>query len=128
MRSHSCGALNESLIGQTVTLCGWVNSRRDHGGVIFIDLRDREGLVQSVFNPGEKEAFALAEGVRSEFVLRVIGRVRARPAGTENPHLASGAVEVLANHLEVLNKSDALPFQRDEPAVNAAVRLVGLDA
>ena len=123
MRSHSCGALNESLIGQTVTLCGWVNSRRDHGGVIFIDLRDREGLVQSVFNPGEKEAFALAEGVRSEFVLRVIGRVRARPAGTENPHLKTGKVEVVVDALEILNRAEALPFQLDEADLSEPVRL-----
>ncbi len=123
MRSHYCGQVNEALIDQAVVLCGWAHRRRDHGGVIFVDLRDRAGLVQVVFDPDLAEAFALAEDVRSEYVLRVTGKVRRRPPGTENPHLASGAVEVLANQLEVLNKSDALPFQLDEPDVNEAVRL-----
>jgi aspartyl-tRNA synthetase len=123
MRSHACGAVNESLIGQSVTLCGWAHRRRDHGGVIFVDLRDREGLVQVVFDPDRQEAFARAEGVRSEFVLRVTGQVRARPAGTENPHLPTGKVEVLAAELEILNRADALPFQLDEDGLSEPVRL-----
>jgi aspartyl-tRNA synthetase len=123
MRSHTCGAVNESLIGQGVTLCGWAARRRDHGGVIFIDLRDREGLVQVVFDPDTKEAFATAEGVRNEFVLRVTGKLRARPAGTENPHLKSGKVELLASALEVLNRAEALPFQLDEDGLSEPVRL-----
>ena len=123
MRSHLCGELNESLIGQTVTLCGWVHSRRDHGGVIFIDLRDRGGLAQIVFDPQQHAPFAIAEGVRAEYVLRVQGKVRARPAGTQNPHLHTGMVEVGAVEIEILNKSEALPFQLDEPEVNESVRL-----
>src|SRR3989344_2445767 len=101
MRSHFCGELNESLIGKRVTLCGWAHSRRDHGGVIFIDLRDRAGVVQTVFDPDRKEAFAAAESVRTEFVLRVQGQVRARPAGTENPHLRTRKVaQTLRRFLE----------------------------
>jgi aspartyl-tRNA synthetase len=123
MRSHFCGQLNPSLIGETVRLCGWVNSRRDHGGVIFVDLRDREGLAQIVFDPDHAQAFAAAEGVRSEYVLRITGMVRQRPAGTENPHMASGAVEVLAGEIEILNKCEALPFQLDEVGVNEITRL-----
>jgi aspartyl-tRNA synthetase len=123
MRSHYCGALNESLVGQTVTLCGWANTRRDHGGVIFVDLRDREGLAQVVFNPQQQDAFAIAESVRSEFVLRVSGNVRKRPAGTENSHLKTGQVEVVAQNVEILNKSDALPFQLDEEGLSEPVRL-----
>ena len=123
MRSHYCGELNESLIGQSVTLCGWAHSRRDHGGVIFIDLRDRAGVVQTVFDPDRKDAFAAAESVRTEFVLRVNGVIRARPAGTENPHLRTGKVEVLAESIEVLNRADALPFQLDETDLSEAVRL-----
>jgi len=123
MRSHYCGELNESLIGQSVTLCGWAHSRRDHGGVIFIDLRDREGLAQTVFDPGLKEAFSVAEGVRNEFVLRVTGKVRARPAGTENPHLRTGKVEVAATQIEILNRAEALPFQLDDTDLSEPVRL-----
>jgi aspartyl-tRNA synthetase len=123
MRSHYCGAVNESLIGSTVTLCGWAHRRRDHGGVIFVDLRDCEGLVQVVFDPDHKEAFAVAEGVRNEFVLRVEGSVRRRPAGTENPHLATGMVEVAAGRVEILNRAEALPFQLDEAEVSEPVRL-----
>jgi aspartyl-tRNA synthetase len=123
MRSHYCGAVNESLIGQNVTLCGWAHRRRDHGGVIFVDLRDREGLVQVVFDPDQKNAFAAAESVRNEFVLRVTGAVRRRPAGTENPHLATGAVEVAASGIEILNRAEPLPFQLDETDVSEPVRL-----
>ena len=123
MRSHFCGELNESLIGQRVTLCGWAQSRRDHGGVIFIDLRDREGVAQTVFDPSGREAFAAAESVRSEFVLRVQGLVRARPAGTENPGLRTGNVEVIADQIEILNRAEALPFQLDEIDLSEPVRL-----
>lgn len=110
MRSHRCGELTESHLNQEVDLCGWVHRRRDHGGVIFIDLRDREGLVQVVFDPDHAEAFALAETVRSEYVLKVHGTVRRRPAGTENPNLPTGKIEVLATHLEILNKAETPPF------------------
>ena len=123
MRSHYCGALNESFVGQTVTLCGWANTRRDHGGVIFVDLRDRAGLVQVVFNPPQQDAFRAAESVRSEFVLRVTGTVSLRPAGTINAHLATGQVEVVAQQLEILNRSEALPFQLDEVGLSEPVRL-----
>jgi aspartyl-tRNA synthetase len=110
MRSHRCGELTESHLNQEVDLCGWVHRRRDHGGVIFIDLRDREGLVQIVFDPDFAEAFKLAETVRSEYVLKVRGTVRPRPAGTENPNLTTGKIEVLATHLEILNKAETPPF------------------
>ncbi|MBI5783336.1 MAG: aspartate--tRNA ligase, partial [Gammaproteobacteria bacterium] len=123
MRSHFCGELNESLIGKRVTLCGWAHSRRDHGGVIFIDLRDREGVAQTVFDPSKKESFAVAESVRTEFVLRIQGSVRARPTGTENPHLHTGKVEVVADNIEILNRADALPFQLDEADLSEPVRL-----
>jgi len=123
MRSHYCGQINESLLGETISLCGWAQRRRDHGGVIFIDLRDREGLVQVVFDPDNADAFAVAEGVRNEYVLRIEGKVRKRPAGTENPHLATGAVEVLGASLDVLNPAEPLPFQLDEADVGEGVRL-----
>ena len=123
MRSHACGVLSVAHLGETVTLCGWVNSRRDHGGVIFVDLRDRSGRVQVVFDPDRADAFRLVEGVRNEFVLRVTGAVRKRPAGTENPHLPTGAVEVLAHAVEILNRSEPLPFQLDDTDLTEAVRL-----
>ncbi|GMR19658.1 MAG: aspartate--tRNA ligase [Gammaproteobacteria bacterium] len=123
MRSHYCGHVDASHIDQTVTLCGWVNSRRDHGGVIFIDLRDREGIVQIVFDPDKADTFRLAEDARNEFVLRVSGRVRQRPKGTENPGLPTGMVEVMVDEIEVLNRSEPLPFQIDESDVSEAVRL-----
>ena len=116
MRSHYCGHVNRAAIGRTVTVAGWVHRRRDHGGVIFIDLRDREGLLQVVFDPDRAEMFAEAERLRSEFVLAVEGVVRARPDGTVNPNLASGEVEVLASKLTVLAKSKTPPFHHDEPA------------
>ncbi len=122
-RSHFCGELAEEHIGQEVALCGWVHRRRDHGGVIFIDLRDRGGLAQVVVDPELAESFALAEQLRHEYVLRVCGRVRRRPEGTENPELPSGAVELVGTAIEVLNRADALPYQLDEPDVNEAVRL-----
>ncbi len=116
MRSHYCGEVNESLIGREATVVGWVHRRRDHGGVIFIDLRDREGLLQVVFNPDDAATFALAESARSEFVLQVHGEIRARPEGTVNPSLASGQVELVARRLTVLNRSETPPFHHDEPA------------
>jgi aspartyl-tRNA synthetase len=123
MRSHYCGHLNVSHLGQEVDLCGWVHHRRDHGGVIFIDLRDREGLIQAVFDPSEAESFAVAERVRGEYVLRIQGRVRPRPPGTENPNLATGAVEVLAHSLEILNHAETPPFQVDDDTVQDEARL-----
>lgn len=123
MRTHYCGELDLSFTDREVTLCGWTHRRRDHGGVIFIDLRDREGVVQVVCNPDRKELFATAESVRSEYVLKIIGTVRKRPAGTENAHLRTGGVEVIARDIEILNRSEALPFQLDEPDVNESVRL-----
>ncbi|NGP52140.1 aspartate--tRNA ligase [Thioalkalivibrio sp. XN8] len=116
MRTHYCGEFNESLIGQQATVVGWVHRRRDHGGVIFVDLRDREGLLQVVFNPDDGAMFALAESLRSEFVLQVTGEVRRRPEGTANPGLATGQVELVARELKVLNRSDTPPFHHDEPA------------
>ena len=123
MRTHYCGEVNESLVDRQVTLCGWVNRRRDHGGVIFIDLRDREGLVQVVFDPDHPLIFEAAERVRSEFVLRVTGTVRHRPKGTENPDLKTGQVEVLASELEVLNRAETPPFMIDEQDVHEDTRL-----
>ena len=122
MRSHYCGQVDDKLIGQEVTVAGWVHRRRDHGGVIFVDLRDREGLLQIVFDPDVAATFREAERLRSEFVIKVKGRVRERPAGTVNPNLASGRVELLAQELEVLNRSEPLPFQLDE-TVGEEVRL-----
>ena len=122
MRSHYCGQVDDKLIGQEVTVAGWVNRRRDHGGVIFIDLRDREGLLQIVFDPDAADMFKEAERLRSEFVVKVKGHVRERPAGTINVNLASGRVELLAQELEVLNRSEPLPFQLDE-TVGEEIRL-----
>jgi aspartyl-tRNA synthetase len=123
MRTHYCGAVNADHIGQIVTLCGWASRRRDHGGVIFIDLRDREGTVQVVIDPDTPEAFRVAEDTRSEFVLRVAGKVRARPAGTENPNLPTGMIEVLTQSLEVLNPSLTPPFQIDDDNISENLRL-----
>ena len=122
MRSHYCGHVDESLIGREVEVCGWVHRRRDHGGVIFVDLRDREGLLQVVFDPDRPEIFAAAERIRSEFVLKVKGLVRQRPEGTINPNMRTGQVEVLAHELEVLNRSETPPFHHDEQA-NEELRL-----
>jgi len=122
MRSHYCGQVDDKLIGQEVTVAGWVNRRRDHGGVIFIDLRDREGLLQIVFDPDAAAMFKEAERLRSEYVVKVKGRVRERPTGTVNANLASGRVELLALELELLNRSEPLPFQLDE-TVGEEVRL-----
>ncbi len=113
MRSHYCGAVNEQHIGQEVTICGWVHRRRDHGGVIFLDMRDREGLAQIVFDPDTKESFAMAERVRSEYVLQIKGIVRARPAGTENNDMPTGRIEILGKELSILNAAETPPFPLD---------------
>ncbi|MBZ0069186.1 MAG: aspartate--tRNA ligase [Thiobacillus sp.] len=123
MRTHYCGGVTAADIGNTVTLCGWAHRRRDHGGVIFIDLRDREGMMQVVIDPDTPEAFKLAEEVRSEFVLKIEGLVRARPAGTENPNMPTGMVEMLTKKLEVLNPSLTPPFQIDDDNINENIRL-----
>jgi aspartyl-tRNA synthetase len=122
MRTHYCGQIDESSVGKVVTVAGWAHRRRDHGGVIFVDLRDRAGLLQLVFNPDAAEMFAKAERVRNEFVLEVTGLVRERPPGTVNPNLKSGRVELLCQSLEILNRSEPLPFQLDEN-VSEEVRL-----
>ena len=123
MRTHYCGLTNETLMGQTVSLCGWVHRRRDHGGVIFIDLRDREGLVQVVCDPDRADMFKAAESVRNEFCLRITGLVRARPEGTDNANLTSGKIEVLCHELEVLNPSVTPPFQLDDDNLSETTRL-----
>src|SRR6202041_3676668 len=122
MRTHYCGQVESSLTGQVVTVAGWAQRRRDHGGVIFVDLRDREGLLQIVFDPDKADMFASAERVRNEFVLKVTGLVRARPPGTANANLKSEQIEVLCQDLEILNRSEPLPFQLDE-TVSEEVRL-----
>lgn len=123
LRSHYCGQVNETLVGQTVSVCGWVHRRRDHGGVIFIDLRDREGLLQCVFDPDAVEAFAAADKLRSEYVVRITGRVRPRPAGTENANLGSGKIELLGKEVELLNKAETPPFHPDDETVGEETRL-----
>jgi aspartyl-tRNA synthetase len=123
MRTHYCGQVNAAHVDQIVTLCGWNHRRRDHGGVIFIDLRDREGLAQIVCDPDRPEMFAVAENVRNEFVLKVTGKVRRRPAGTENANLASGEIEILCHDLEVLNTAVTPPFQLDDENLSENVRL-----
>jgi aspartyl-tRNA synthetase len=123
MRTHYCGELNASLCDQTVTLAGWAHRRRDHGGVIFIDLRDREGLAQIVCDPDRPEMFVIAESVRNEFCLKITGKVRPRPEGTVNPNLASGEIEVLCHEIEVLNPSVTPPFQLDDENLTETVRL-----
>ncbi|MCB1873907.1 MAG: aspartate--tRNA ligase, partial [Gammaproteobacteria bacterium] len=114
MRTQYCGQVNASHIGQVVELCGWVHRRRDHGGVIFVDLRDREGLVQVVCDPDKPDVFGVAEQLRNEFVVRLKGQVRARPQGSVNPDIATGEIEILGLELEVLNRSETPPFQLDE--------------
>ncbi|HET7922376.1 MAG TPA: aspartate--tRNA ligase [Gammaproteobacteria bacterium] len=123
MRSHYCGQVNETLLDQEITLAGWVHRRRDHGGVIFVDLRDREGLVQVVFDPDRATLFAAAESLRNEFVVSVKGKLRRRPKGTENPNLASGQVEMLALDMDILNRAETPPFMLDEDDVNEERRL-----
>src|ERR1700681_60780 len=122
MRTHYCGQVNERLTGASVAVAGWVHRRRDHGGVIFVDLRDRDGLVQIVFHPDQQAIFVTAEKLRHECVVRVRGTVQPRPAGTVNTNLASGAIEIVACELELLNRCDPLPFQLDE-SVSEEVRL-----
>ena len=123
MRSHYCGQVDENLVDQEIELCGWVNRRRDHGGVIFVDLRDREGLVQVVFDPDKPEMFALAERVRNEYVLKVKGRVRLRDEAAFNPNLKSGKIEILGLELDVLNAAETPPFQLDDEGVHEDNRL-----
>ncbi|MBT7950201.1 MAG: aspartate--tRNA ligase [Gammaproteobacteria bacterium] len=123
MRSHYCGHLDTSLLDQEVELYGWVHRRRDHGGVIFIDLRDREGLAQIVFDPDRAEAFAIADMVRNEYVLKITGLVRNRPEGTVNPDMPTGEVEVLGHSIEILNKAKTPPFQLDDEHVHDDIRL-----
>jgi aspartyl-tRNA synthetase len=124
MRTHYCGVLTTANIDETVTICGWVDRRRDHGGVIFLDMRDREGIVQVVFDPDTEEHFQRADRVRSEYVLKITGRVRARGEGTVNPAMATGEIEVLGKELEILNVAATPPFQLDEhTAVGEEVRL-----
>src|SRR5205814_10471161 len=123
MRTEYCGNTDTRFLGKTVTRFGWAHRRRDHGGVIFIDLRDREGLVQVVCDPDRAETFAIADRVRNEYVLRVQGVVRRRPEGTVNPSLRSGEIEVLAHELEILNPAAPLPFMVDEEHLSEEVRL-----
>ena len=122
MRSHYCGQVSEALVGQEVSVAGWVHRRRDHGGVIFVDLRDREGLLQVVFDPDRKDVFTNAERLRGEYCVRITGKVRTRPQGTANANLPSGQVELLAQELEILNRSETPPFHHDETA-NEELRL-----
>ena len=123
MRTHLCGELDRSSIDADVHLCGWVQRRRDHGGVIFVDLRDRTGRIQVVLDPDRPDQFRVAESLRNEYVLSIAGRVRLRPEGTENPDMPTGEVEVLGHEIEVLNPSDPLPFQLEEDDITEAVRL-----
>lgn len=123
MRTNYCGLIDRAYLDQTVTLFGWVHRRRDHGGVIFIDLRDREGLVQVVCDPDTKDAFAIADRARNEFVMKIVGRVRLRPEGTTNANLKSGEIEVLAKEIAILNPSVPVPFQLDEENLSENVRL-----
>ena len=123
MRSHYCGELNSKNIDQEVQLCGWVHRRRDHGGVIFIDLRDREGIAQIVFDPDRAEAFAIADSIRHEYVIRITGKVRARPEGTVNPEMSTGEIEVLGHTVEILNKAKTPPFPLDDENVHDDVKL-----
>ncbi len=123
MRTTYCGLVSEKLMDQTVTLMGWAHRRRDHGGVIFFDRRDREGLVQVVCDPDRAETFKVAEGVRNEFCLKITGLVRGRPEGTHNANLVSGKVEVLRHELEVLNASVTPPFQLDDDNLSETTRL-----
>ena len=123
MRSHYCGELNRDHIDQEIRLCGWVHRRRDHGGVIFIDLRDREGIAQVVFDPDRAEPFKIADAVRNEYVIRISGRLRLRPEGTANPDRPTGEVEVLGHTIEILNKAKTPPFQLDDEQVHDDIRL-----
>ena len=123
MRTHYCGELTASHIDQSITVCGWVNRRRDHGGVIFVDLRDKQGMLQVVFDPDDAAMFADAEKLRNEFVIRVDGKIRQRPEGTANPDMPTGEVELLATALTILNHSETPPFQLDDDDVHDDIRL-----
>ena len=123
MRTTYCGLVSESLMGESITLMGWAHRRRDHGGVIFVDLRDREGLVQIVCDPDRPAMFKVAEDVRNEFCLKITGVVRARPQGTVNANITSGKVEVLCHEIEVLNPSVTPPFQMDDDSLSETTRL-----
>ncbi|MDE3208410.1 MAG: aspartate--tRNA ligase [Pseudomonadota bacterium] len=123
MRTHYCGELNRQNLNQSVTLCGWANRRRDHGGVIFVDLRDRSGIAQIVFNPDDNALFVLAEKIRNEYVLCITGQVAERPVGTFNPNMASGEIEVVARHIEIMNVSATPPFMLDDDNLNENTRL-----
>jgi aspartyl-tRNA synthetase len=123
MRTHYCGELNRSQIGEQISVCGWVNRRRDHGGVIFVDLRDKKGMLQVVFDPDDASMFSEAETLRNEYVIRVEGLLRVRPQGTENPEMATGEVELLAHSLQILNPSETPPFQLDDDDVHDDNRL-----
>ncbi len=123
MRTNYCGLIDTNYLDQDVHLYGWVHRRRDHGGVIFIDLRDREGLVQIVCDPDNDHSFKIADKVRNEYVLSITGRVRSRPEGTKNEALISGAIEVLAGNIEILNTSETPPFSIDEEEPSETVRL-----
>ncbi len=114
MRSHLCGQLRDSHIGEEVSLCGWVHRRRDHGGVIFLDVRDYTGIIQVVFDPDTALSFALADEVRNEYVLKITGRVRSRGEDALNPKMDTGMVEVLGEELQILNRAETPPFQLDE--------------
>ena len=113
MRTHYCGKINETLIDDTVTFCGWIHRRRDHVGVIFLDVRDREGLVQVVFDPDTNDAINVADSVRSEFVVQITGRVRGRPEGATNDNMSTGKIEILGKDITVLNKAQTPPFPLD---------------
>jgi len=123
LRTHYCGQVTEALAGETISAVGWVHRRRDHGGVIFIDLRDREGLLQCVFDPDAVEAFAAADKLRGEYVVQITGRVRPRPAGTTNANLTSGQVELLGKEVKLLNKAETAPFHPDDKTVGEETRL-----
>ncbi|HIL03095.1 MAG TPA: aspartate--tRNA ligase, partial [Candidatus Thioglobus autotrophicus] len=122
MRTNYCGELNKENIGQTVEICGWVNRRRDHGGVIFLDMRDKRGIAQVVINPDNAD-FSIAETIRNEFVLKITGHVIARADGLANPKLASGEIEIVAKNIEILNTSKPVPFQIDATDTSEEVRL-----
>ncbi|ALP54740.1 aspartyl-tRNA synthetase [Candidatus Tenderia electrophaga] len=124
MRTHYCGQVTETLVGEEVEVCGWVHRRRDHGGVIFVDLRDRDGIVQVVYDPDSPKVFEVAERVRNEYVLRCKGKVRFRPEGTENPNMSTGKIEIIGSSLEILNRSEPPPFLvEDETDASEEVRL-----
>ena len=123
MRTHFCGELNKSVLDSQVKLCGWVNRRRDHGGVIFLDVRDKKGIAQIVINPDTADTFKLAETIRNEFVLQITGQVVARASEMVNSKIPTGEIEVLASHIEILNSSKPIPFQLDSMETSEEVRL-----